>query len=83
VGLIATIFDYLIRILMLLVIVYVVLSYFMDPYHPFRRRVGGWVEPLLAPIRRVLPPIGNLDLSPLVLIVILQLLNIIIQSILR
>jgi YggT family protein len=68
---------------MFLILVYVVLSYFMDPYHPIRRRVSGWVEPILAPIRRVLPPIGMIDLSPLVLIVGLQLLNMIIQSILR
>jgi YggT family protein len=83
VYIIATIIDYIIRILMFLVLVYVVLSYFMDPYHPVRRRLGTWVEPILAPIRRLLPTIGMIDLSPLVLIVGLQLLNILIQSILR
>jgi len=31
-------------------------------------------EPALAPIRRVLPPMGGLDLSPLVLIIGLQVL---------
>jgi YggT family protein len=32
-------------------------------------------EPALAPIRRVLPPIGGLDLSPMVLLLALQLLK--------
>jgi len=32
-------------------------------------------EPALGPIRRVLPPLGGLDLSPLVLLVLLQILK--------
>ncbi|NQW70005.1 MAG: YggT family protein [Betaproteobacteria bacterium] len=35
------------------------------------------VEPLLSPIRRVIPNLGSLDLSPLVLLLILQVLQII------
>jgi YggT family protein len=30
---------------------------------------------VLAPIRRVLPPMGGLDLSPMVLLIVLQLLK--------
>ena len=32
-------------------------------------------EPVLTPIRRVLPPMGGLDFSPLVLLVALQFLS--------
>lgn len=32
-------------------------------------------EPVLAPIRRVLPPMGGLDLSPLVVIIGIQILT--------
>jgi YggT family protein len=32
-------------------------------------------EPVLAPIRKVLPPVGGLDLSPLVLLIGLQLIR--------
>jgi YggT family protein len=60
-------------ILVLLVILSVFLSYFMDPYHPVRRGIGSIVEPLLAPIRQVIPPAGMIDFSPLVLIVLIQL----------
>jgi YggT family protein len=31
-------------------------------------------RPFLAPIRRLLPPLGGIDLSPLVLLVLLQVL---------
>ncbi len=62
------------------VIIDVILSYFMDPYHPVRRALDGFVEPMLAPIRRILPPLGGLDFSPFVLLILLQLVaNIIIR----
>lgn len=37
-------------------------------------------EPLLAPIRRIIPPLGGLDLSVLVLFLILQALNIFLST---
>jgi YggT family protein len=63
------------QLLVLLVVVSVILSYFMDPYHPLRRSIDSVVEPLLAPIRRVVPLIGMLDLSPLILIILLQVVS--------
>ena len=61
------------QLLVLLVIVSVILSYFMDPFHPVRRGVDNIVEPMLNPIRRIVPLVGMLDFSPLVLIIIIQL----------
>jgi YggT family protein len=61
------------QILVVLVIVSAILSYFMDPYHPVRRGVDNIVEPMLAPIRRVVPLVGAFDFSPLVLIILIQL----------
>jgi YggT family protein len=63
------------QLLVLLVIVSVILSYFMDPYHPIRRSIDSFVEPMLSPIRRIVPLVGPLDLSPLVLIILIQLLS--------
>ena len=63
------------QLLVLLVVVSVILSYFMDPYHPIRRGIDSVVEPMLAPIRRVVPLIGVLDLSPLILIILLQVVS--------
>ena len=63
------------QLLVLLVVVSVILSYFLDPYHPIRRSIDSVVEPMLAPIRRVVPLIGVLDLSPLILIILLQVLS--------
>ena len=63
------------QLLSLLVLIAVILSYFMDPYHPVRRRIDSLVEPMLAPIRRVIPPVGGFDFSPVVLLVLIQILG--------
>jgi YggT family protein len=53
--------------------VYVLLSWFGDRSgNPIAELLGELVEPLLKPVRRVLPPIGGLDLSPLAVILLLQ-----------
>lgn len=74
--------HFVIRILMLLVIVQAVLSYFMSPYDPIRQRIDRLVAPLLAPIRRVVPPVGMVDFSPVVLIILLQLVDILLSRLL-
>jgi len=63
------------NILELLVIVSVILSYVMDPYHPVRRRVDAIVDPMLMPIRRVVPLIGMLDISPIILIILIRIIS--------
>jgi YggT family protein len=70
------------NILVLLVFASAILSYFMDPFHPIRRGVDNLVEPLLAPIRRIVPLVGMLDFSPLVLIILIQVVERILLSIL-
>jgi len=61
------------QLITLLVIVQVALSYFMSPYHPVRQSIDSLVEPLLAPIRRIMPQTGMLDFSPLILIILVQI----------
>jgi YggT family protein len=61
--------------LSILIIADVLVSYFLDPYHPLRRFLDNIVQPLLTPIQRVLPPVGGLDLSPLVLLIVLDLIS--------
>ena len=71
------------NILELLVIISVILSYVMDPYHPFRRRVDAIVDPMLMPIRRVVPLIGMLDISPIILIILIRIVSNLIINLLR
>ncbi len=63
------------QILILLVIVSAILSWFMSPFHPVRQALDRIIEPMLAPIRRVVPTAGGLDFSPLILIVLIGLID--------
>lgn len=74
--------NIIVQLITLLVIIKVFLSYFMSPYHPVRLNIDRVVDPMLRPIRRVISPVGMLDLSPIVLIVTVQILGRVINSIL-
>jgi YggT family protein len=48
------------------IIVYAVLSFVVPGgYNPVMALLGNIVEPVLRPFRRLIPPIANIDLSPL------------------
>lgn len=47
----------------------------------FYRSINALLEPVLGPIRRIMPDTGAIDFSPLVLILGLQILMIILSSI--
>ncbi|TEU01268.1 MAG: YggT family protein [Anaerolineales bacterium] len=53
----------------------VLVGYFLDAFHPIRQFLDSIVQPFLAPIRKLLPPMGGLDLSPLVLFFLVQLVG--------
>ena len=57
------------------VVAYSLLSFFVPPYHPVREALGRIVDPFLEPIRRILPAAGGLDFSPLVLILVIDVLS--------
>ncbi len=57
--------------MMLLLIGFVILSW-VQPGSPAYALLGRLTEPLLTPLRRVIPPLGGVDLSALVLILVLQ-----------
>lgn len=60
----------------LLILARVIISFTrMDPYHPIRRTVHELTEPILAPIRRILPPSSGLDFSPLIALLLLELVR--------
>ena len=46
----------------------------INPYSPLMPVVAALTEPFMRPLRRVIPTVANVDLSPLILILIFQLL---------
>ena len=67
--------------LLVLILLNVVLSYFMDPFHPFRQSVDRLIEPLLRPIRQIVPSFGRFDFSPIILMIIVEVIAAILRNI--
>lgn len=57
-----------------------ILSWVSQGQNPIEYVMYQLTEPFLAPIRRVIPPIGGLDLSVLIAIIALQFLQILLQN---
>ncbi len=58
-----------------LLLIYCVMSWFVPYDSKIRMWVASIVDPMLDPIRRFMPDSGRLDFSPIVLMVILQLIQ--------
>ncbi|MCE7858433.1 MAG: YggT family protein [Chloroflexi bacterium] len=58
------------------------LSFFLSPYHPIREALDRIVAPFLNPIRNLMPNMGGLDFSPVILILAVEVLTRILLSIL-
>jgi len=82
-GILITFINITIRVLSLLVFLFSILSFFLSPYHPIQNVLSQIVEPMLNPIRNRIPPMSGIDLSPLILIILLQVLGSILVALLR
>jgi len=68
--------DVLFNLLSLAIVVRAIISWFnVNPYHPLVVFLDRVTEPILAPIRRIIPPIGMMDISPLVALILLQVIR--------
>ena len=78
-GSIASFVDVFITVYILLILVYVLSSWIRLPYNPWLNRVQRFLydvcEPYLRLFRRVLPPLGPIDLSPVVAIIVLYVIR--------
>lgn len=67
--------DLLVTIVVFAIIGRAILSWFVrDPSNPFMRLLIDVTEPILGPIRRALPQSWMIDLSPLIAILVIQVL---------
>lgn len=80
-GAVAKIVDLLVNVFIWTIIIQAILSW-VNPsqHHPAVGVLRSLTDPVLTPIRRVLPATGGLDLSPLVAIIVLYLLRILLVA---
>ena len=70
------------RLFDLLILARILLSWIqLDPYNPIVQFIHNTTEPILAPVRRRLPPTSGFDLSPLVVLIGAYILEIILLRI--
>ena len=81
--------GYLISVIVMLVIVQFVMSLLIsfnvvnmhnDFVAAIWKAINALLEPILAPIRKIMPDTGAIDFSPMVLIVVLQILRIVLGN---
>lgn len=67
----------------LLIFAYIILSWFQVPYSlsGVQRFLGDVCEPYLRLFRRVLPPLGPIDISPIVAVGALYLIRYVVNSV--
>jgi YggT family protein len=75
--------NLLANIFVLVVFVDSILSFFLSPYHPVRSALDRFLEPFLSPIRRMVPMVGAFDFSPLVLIVLIEVVAFVLTGLLN
>jgi YggT family protein len=65
---------------MALLIIEAVFSW-VNPQAPLAPLVGALNDPLLRPLRRIVPPLGGLDLSMLVALILLQIVKFLVDNV--
>jgi YggT family protein len=66
----------------LAIVARVLLSWFrVDTYHPVVAFLYQITEPILKPLRNIIPPLGMIDLSPIVALILMDIIRQIILAI--
>jgi YggT family protein len=77
----AQMISLLVQVISLLILIRVLLSWApmagirIDPYNPIVDFLFRTTDMILEPFRRVIPPIANMDLSPIIAMVVIRLVG--------
>ncbi|QOR40459.1 YggT family protein [Billgrantia diversa] len=76
IGAVAAIANAILKIYFFALIVMIILSWVApNASHPGALLVMQLVEPIMAPVRKVIPPLGMIDLSPIVVFIAISLID--------
>ena len=78
--------DVFVTVYILLILAYIITSWIRLPYSPWLNRIQRFLydvcEPYLRIFRRFVPPIGPLDLSPMIAVIVLIVIQRIVTAVL-
>ncbi|WP_136249109.1 YggT family protein [Halomonas borealis] len=85
IGAVAALANAILKIYFFALIVMIILSWVSpNASHPAAILVMQLVEPIMAPVRRVIPPLGMIDLSPIVVFIAINLIDgVVVGSLIR
>lgn len=73
-GLVVNLILWAVQIYSWVIIVYILMSWFPNARDTtFGRFLSSLAEPFLEPFRRIIPPLGMIDFSPLVALLVLRI----------
>ncbi len=76
VGALAIVLHYLLNVYMWIVIIRAIISWVSpDPYNPIVRFLYRATEPVLGYVRRIVPSLGGIDVSPILVLVLIVFLD--------
>ncbi len=67
--------ELIVTLITVLLILNVLASFVLDPWHPARRFLNQLAEPLLRPFRGLLPPVGMFDFTIMLALIVIQILG--------
>ncbi|MBA3384613.1 MAG: YggT family protein [Actinobacteria bacterium] len=86
VGVVQSFLDVFIGVYILVILLYIITSWIRLPYSPTLNRIQRFLydvcDPYLRLFRRVVPPLGPLDLSPMLAVIALLIFQQILNAIL-
>jgi len=66
---------YVCDVLSIIILLRVIVSWYASPTNILFRFFDWVTRPILAPLRRIIPRVGPLDFSPLVAVILLQVIH--------
>jgi YggT family protein len=79
-GSVVQLINWALTLVIWVTLIYVIISW-VNPLAPVAPALSILLRPMLAPIQRIIPAIGGIDLSPMVLLIIVYLLQMIINRV--
>ncbi len=81
-GFLKIFLNLFVQVMSALLLIYCVLSWVVPPDNGIRQKVEDLINPLLDPLRSVLPSFGMFDFSPIVLMIILEFIGSVLSKLL-
>lgn len=68
--------DFALNLYSIVLIAYAIMSWIkMDAEHPTKKFLGKIVDPVLKPVKKIIPPVGGFDLSIVAVLFVIQLIR--------